>query len=135
MTELTRAGNPMRVAYDIVDQNMAGAQMMVIMIDSQRSDGMLEPAVMRAIDELQSRIESRYSDQVTRTYSLANIVKDTNEIMNDGDPAFYRIPDSQQMISQLLYLFNSANPEDRRSLVSDDYSRASVSLNIYNAGS
>jgi predicted RND superfamily exporter protein len=90
---------------------------------------------MRAIDALQSRIESRYSDQVTRTYSLANIVKDTNEIMNDGDPAFYRIPDSQQMISQLLYLFNSANPEDRRSLVSDDYSRASVSLNIYNAGS
>lgn len=135
MTELTRVGNPMRVAYDIVDQNMAGAQMMVIMIDSQRSDGMLEPAVMRAIDALQSRIESRYSDQVTRTYSLANIVKDTNEIMNDGDPAFYRIPDSQQMISQLLYLFNSANPEDRRSLVSDDYSRASVSLNIYNAGS
>ncbi len=39
------------------------------------------------------------------------------------------------MISQLLYLFNSANPEDRRSLVSDDYSRSHVSLNIYNAGS
>ena len=135
MTELTREGNPMRVAYDIVDQNMAGAQMMVIMIDSKRSDGLLEPSVMRAVDTLQTRIESSYSDQVTRTYSLANIIKDTNEIMNDGDPAYYRIPDSQQMISQLLYLFNSANPEDRRSLVSDDYSRASVSLNIYNAGS
>jgi len=55
--------------------------------------------------------------------------------MNDDDPAFYRVPDSEQMISQLLYLFNSANPEDRRSLVSDDYSRSHVSLNIYNAGS
>jgi predicted RND superfamily exporter protein len=39
------------------------------------------------------------------------------------------------MISQLLYLFNSANPDDRRSLVSDDYSRANITLNIYNAGS
>jgi len=66
---------------------------------------------------------------------LANIVKDTYQIMNDDDPAFYRVPDSQQMISQLLYLFNSANPEDRRSLVSDDYSRSHISLNIYNAGS
>ena len=87
------------------------------------------------MDSLQNRIETRYSDQVSRTNSLANIVKDTYQIMNDDDPAFYRVPDSEQMISQLLYLFNSANPEDRRSLVSDDYSRSHVSLNIYNAGS
>jgi len=45
------------------------------------------------------------------------------------------VPDSQQMISQLLYLFNSANPEDRRSLVSDDYSRSHITINAYNAGS
>ncbi len=135
MTELTREGNPMRVAYEVVDENMAGAQSMIIMVDSHRIDGLLEPEVMRAMDALQARIERKYADQVTRTYSLANIVKDTNEIMNDGDPASYVIPDSQQMISQLLYLFNSANPEDRRSLVSDDYSRANISLNIYNAGS
>jgi predicted RND superfamily exporter protein len=135
MTELTREGNPMRVAYDVVDENMAGAQAMIIMVDSHQIDGLLDPTVMHAIDALQERIETKYADQVTRSYSLANIVKDTNEIMNDGDPAAYVIPDSQQMISQLLYLFNSANPEDRRSLVSDDYSRANISLNIYNAGS
>ena len=55
--------------------------------------------------------------------------------MSDDDPAYYRVPDDAQMISQLLYLFNSANPEDRRALVSDDYSRSHISLNIYNAGS
>ena len=135
MTELTREGNPMRIAYDVVDENMAGAQSMVIMVDSHRADGLLEPEVMRAIDELQLRIETKYATQVTRSYSLANIVKDTYEKMNDDDASFYRIPDSQQMISQLLYLFNSANPDDRRSLVSDDYSRANITLNIYNAGS
>ena len=135
MTELTREGNPMRIAYDVVDQNMAGAQSMVIMVDSHQADGLLEPEVMRAIDQLQSRIETKYADQVTRSYSLANIVKDTFEKMNDDEASFYRIPETQQMISQLLYLFNSANPDDRRSLVSDDYSRANITLNIYNAGS
>jgi len=105
------------------------------MVDTQTTDGMLNPKIMHAMDSLQNRIETRYSDQVSRTNSLANIVKDTYQIMNDDDPAFYRVPDSEQMISQLLYLFNSANPEDRRSLVSDDYSRSHVSLNIYNAGS
>ena len=135
MTELTREGNPMRVAYDVVDENMVGAQSMVIMVDSHQADGLLEPEVMRAIDQLQLRIETNYADQVTRSYSLANIVKDTFEKMNDDEASFYRIPETQQMISQLLYLFNSANPDDSRSLVSDDYSRANITLNIYNAGS
>ena len=135
MTELTREGSSIRVAYETVDENMAGAMSMVIMVDTHQTDGLYNPRVMQAMDELQTRIEERYSDQVTRTNSLANIVKDTYQIMSDDDPAYYRVPDDEQMISQLLYLFNSANPEDRRALVSDDYSRSHVSLNIYNAGS
>jgi len=135
MTELTKEGSAIRVAYEIVDENMAGAMSMVIMVDTHTSDGLYNPRLMQAMDQLQNRIETRYSDQVTRTNSLANIVKDTYQIMSDDDPAYYRVPDDAQMISQLLYLFNSANPEDRRALVSDDYSRSHISLNIYNAGS
>lgn len=135
MTELTREGSAIRVAYETVDENMAGAMSMVIMVDTHTSDGLYNPRLMQAMDQLQNRIETRYSDQVTRTNSLANIVKDTYQIMSDDDPAYYRVPDDAQMISQLLYLFNSANPEDRRALVSDDYSRSHISLNIYNAGS
>ena len=135
MTELTKEGSAIRVAYETVDENMAGAMSMVIMVDTHTSDGLYNPRLMQAMDQLQSRIETRYSDQVTRTNSLANIVKDTYQIMSDDDPAYYRVPDDDQMISQLLYLFNSANPEDRRALVSDDYSRSHISLNIYNAGS
>ena len=135
MTELTKEGSAIRVAYETVDENMAGAMSMVIMVDTHTSDGLYNPRLMQAMDQLQNRIETRYSDQVTRTNSLANIVKDTYQIMSDDDPAYYRVPDDDQMISQLLYLFNSANPEDRRALVSDDYSRSHISLNIYNAGS
>jgi predicted RND superfamily exporter protein len=135
MTELTREDSALNQAYDIVDENMAGAQSMVIMVDTKTTDGLLNPKLLKAIDDFQTLIERRDSEQVTRTNSLANIVKDTNEIMNDDNPAFYTVPESKQMISQLLYLFNSANPEDRRSLVSDDYSRSHITLNIYNAGS
>ena len=135
MTELTKEGSAIRVAYETVDENMAGAMSMVIMVDTHTSDGLYNPRLLQAMDQLQNRIETSYSDQVTRTNSLANIVKDTYKIMSDDDPAYYRVPDDSQMISQLLYLFNSANPEDRRALVSDDYSRSHISLNIYNAGS
>ena len=135
ISELTREGSDMRIAYAVVDENMAGAQSMEIMIDTGVTDGLLDPAVLQAVDSLQERIETLYPDQVSRTHSLANIVKDTNQIMNNDDPAFYRVPDSEALVSQLLYLFNSANPDDRRALVSDDYSRSHITINAYNAGS
>ena len=76
--------------------------------------------LLRAVDDLQQSIMENYPQQVSRSYSLVNIVKDINQVMNNDDPAFYTVPDSEVMVSQLLYLFNSANPEDRRQLVSAD---------------
>lgn len=135
VSELARYDSAPRIAYNIVDQHMAGAQTISIMIDSGISDGLMEPALLTAMDDLQARIINRYPDKVSRTYSLANIVKDTNQVMNQDNPDFYRIPDSAITVSQLMYLFNSANPEERRSLVSDDFSRSHITINAYNAGS
>lgn len=135
VSELTRQDSPTRIAYQIVDDHMAGAQTISIMIDSGISDGLMEPALLGAMERLQQRVMDRYSQQVSRTYSLVNIVKDTNQIMNQDDPAFHQIPDSATNVSQLMYLFNSSNPEERRSLVSDDFSRSHITINAYNAGS
>jgi len=135
VSELTRQNSEPRLAYNIVDRHMAGAQSISIMIDTGISDGLMEPALLHAMERLQERIMQRYANEVSRTYSLANIVKDTYRIMNQDDPAYYRIPDSAVTVSQLLYLFNSANPEERRSLVSDDFSRTHITINAYNAGS
>jgi len=135
ISELFYEDSEIRQAYEAVDNNMAGAQALEIMLDTKHADGLLNPKLLQAMDTLQHRIETKYSDRVSRTFSLANIVKDINKVMNNDDPAFDVVPDSQAMVSQLLYLFNSANPEDRRSVVSDDYSRAHITINAYNAGS
>lgn len=135
VAELARAGTEPDVAYAMVDEHMAGAQNISIMIDTNASDGILHPDMLQSIDQLQGRIIERYPEQVSRTWSLANIVKETNRVMNQDNPEHYRIPDDPILVSQLLYLFNSANPEERRSLVSDDYSRSHITINAYNAGS
>ena len=135
IAEMFKADHPLTVAVEVVDQNMSGAQNMEIMIDTGTSDGMLDAQLLAAVDRLQTRIEERYPDIIGRTNSLANIVKDTNQIMNGDDPQFYRIPESDRTISQLLFMFNSANPEDRRNIVSDDYSRSHISVTARNMGS
>lgn len=135
MAELSREDSALQRAYDVVDENMAGSQTMEIVINTNVTDGMMNPRLLQAVDELQTRIEARYPNEISRTNSLANIVKETFKVMNDDDPAYDRIPDSELMVSQLLYLFNSSNPEDRRALVSDDYSKSHISISAYNAGS
>ena len=135
IAEMFRSDHPLTIAVEVVDENMSGAQNMEIMIDTKKTDRMLSVQLLSAVDQLQSRIEERYPEIIGRTNSLANIVKDTNQAMNGDDPAFYRIPESDQAISQLLFMFNSANPDDRRNIVSDDYSRSHISVTARNMGS
>jgi hypothetical protein len=45
------------------------------------------------------------------------------------------IPDDPAVLSQTLFLFDNANPKDRRRLVTDDYSNGRIGINLKNAGS
>jgi len=134
LVELYSDDVPIVQAYDIVDDNMMGTGNMVIVVDTARSDGIMDPDVLTAMDRLQNKIEANYSDYIIRTNSLADLVKDTHAIMQSSEE-FRTIPDSQIAVSQLLYLFNSSNPEERRALVSDDFSKSHISVQLRNAGS
>jgi hypothetical protein len=133
LVELFSEDVPIRAAYDIVDEHMMGTGGMIIMIDMAESDAIMDPEVLQSISDLQDKIQLNY-DYIIRTNSLANLVKDTHQIMRGGEQ-YRNIPESQIAVSQLLYLFNSANPEDRRALVSDDYSKTHISVTLKNAGS
>ena len=134
LVELYSDDVPIGQAYDIVDDNMMGTGNMVIVVDTAVSDGIMDPAVLSSMDRLQTKIEDSYSDYIIRTNSLADLVKDTHAIMQSSEE-FRTIPDSQIAVSQLLYLFNSSNPEERRALVSDDFSKSHISVQLRNAGS
>jgi len=134
LVELYSDDVPIGQAYDIVDENMMGTGSMVIVVDTASSDGIMDPDVLNSMDRLQNKIEASYSNYIIRTNSLADLVKDTHAIMQSSEE-FRTIPDSKIAVSQLLYLFNSSNPEERRALVSDDYSKSHISVQLRNAGS
>ena len=72
MTELTKEGSAIRVAYETVDENMAGAMSMVIMVDTHTSDGLYNPRLLQAMDNcraaLRPAIRSGYPHQFTSQY-------------------------------------------------------------------
>ncbi len=133
--ELTREGSDMRTTYALVDKVMMGGQNMELMIDLGRPDAFKDPRVLATLAALQAHVEARYPAYVAKSFSLADYVADTNQVMHQDNPDYRRIPDDARLTAQLLYLFDNANPEDRRQLVSDDYSRSHISLQMRNAGS
>ena len=96
---------------------------------------MKDPLVLKAMEKLQRDIEQKYQHLVARTFSLADVVKDTYKALNEDRDEMYIIPDNPRILSQSLFMFNNANPEDRRRLVSDNYSKSHISVQLYNAGS
>ena len=135
IAELYREGSPLRTAYTIVDEHMMGTGSLEILVDMQQSDALMQAGILQTMDRLQRHIEKEYSQHVIRTNSLADLVKDTHSIMQDGSDAYKTIPDDNLAVSQLLYLFNSSNPDERRALVNDDYSQSHISVQLRNAGS
>jgi predicted RND superfamily exporter protein len=135
IAELYREGSPLRTAYTIVDEHMMGTGSLEIFINMNQSDALMQADILQTMDQLQSDIKAKYAQHIIRTYSLANLVKDTHAIMQDGSDAYKTIPNDNIAVAQLLYLFNSSNPEERRAIVNDDYSQSHISVKLRNAGS
>lgn len=119
----------------LVDAHMMGAQSMEIYLDLGTENAFHDPAVLREVDALQNRIETRYGDLVVRTSSLVDTVKNSYRVLNAGRQEMYVIPSTSEAVSQTLFLFNQSNPDDRRKLVSDNYDKSRISVRLYNAGS
>ena len=133
-SKLAREGAPIQVAMELVDDDMMGSMNLEVLITTARADALKDPRLLQAISALQTHVANNYSDKVIKTFSLADIVEDTNQVMHNNDPAFHVVPDNAQLTAQLLYLFNNANPADRRDVVSDDYSASHISFMLKNAG-
>ena len=135
LAELTKEGSEIRVTYDIVDKHMMGGQNLEFMLAFGERDALKSPQVLQTIAKLQNYLETTYPEFVVKTFSLADFVKDTNKVMHEGQDVYKRIPEDPRLSAQLLYLFDNANPKDRRNIVNDDYSQSHISIQLRNKGS
>lgn len=128
-------GNPYRESARIIDEKMMGSLNMEIYLDLDKANAFENPMVLKKIDELQRTLEKNYGDVVVSTSSLVEVVKKANQTLNEGRKEMYVIPDDPNVLAQTLFMFNMANPEDRRKQVSDNYSKSHISVQLYNVGS
>lgn len=135
LIELAKEDSEIRVTYQLVDEHMMGGQSLEFMLEMNRRDAFKNADVLKVVDDFSKHLKRAYPDFVLKTFSLADLVKDTHKVMQGGNPEFEVIPDDSILSAQLLYLFDNANAEDRRNLVNDDYSISHISVQLKNKGS
>ena len=87
---------------DFTSDYFSGDMSVMIEFDTGRRDGLKDPAVLKAMLDLEAYL---LENGVAKTFSLTTLVRQMNQRFNADDPAYYVIPDSREMISQLLLLY------------------------------
>lgn len=101
--------HPVAMSYKWVAENLTGLYTLEIVVDTP--DGWVNPEYWPYVQELTRRLEDQ--DIVARVYSPLDFLKKINQWDNDFDPAYYRLPDSQEDAQRLL---DQMTDQDRRQL-------------------
>ena len=89
---------------------------------------------MKAMLDYQLWVENNF-DGVMTTTSVANIVREVNKVMMDGNPEEYRIPDTWEAIASELLLYENGDPDGLFRTVTDDFRFARVDVEPKTGGS
>jgi len=119
-----RQNHPIRVATEFIERNLTGTIPLEIMLTG-KADAFKKPDTLRRVDELERYMGSL--DFLQKTFSPVHFLKEINQVVHDGDPAFHRIPESSNLTAQLLLLAEGSGSEEIENYLDlTDFSRARV---------
>ncbi len=111
-----------------LNEHLGGTNTLYLLVEGASDDAIKDPKTLQAMDELQRFLENQ--PYVGKTVSIADFIKRMNQAMHGDDPASYKIPDSQELVSQYLLLYSmSGEPADFDSYV--DYGYRSANLTVF----
>jgi hypothetical protein len=117
--------SPVRTAAGFVEKELAGISTLDISFKASEEQAFKQPENLRAIEHVQNHINRM--DGVDKTLSFVDFIKDMNESFHSENSEFYRIPDSVNLISQYLLIYDTA---DIRNFVNESFDHARMSIRI-----
>ncbi len=112
-----KANNPAREDIDYFDRVFKGTMTLDVVLDSGAVDGIKDPAFLAQLQTIELWLEAR--PPLGQINSLVDYLKEINQALHNDNPEYYRLPDSQAMTAQYLFLYESAGPDEDLSDIRD----------------
>ncbi|TNF33305.1 MAG: hypothetical protein EP312_09650, partial [Gammaproteobacteria bacterium] len=125
-------GHPLRVANQMLNENLGGSMFMEVLIDTGKENGVQDPELLQRMDALsQAMIQVTTPNiHVGKITSIVDIVKETNQALHGNDPAYYTIPDDRALVAQELLLFENSGSDDLKQIVDTQFSKTRMTVKI-----
>lgn len=100
--------DPINVGARTISERFGGSMGLNILIDSGHPDGVKDPNFLRTVESIRTWLisEEKRRLQIGRTDSFTDVIKRMHMAMNNNDPAFYDIPNSQTDIVDYLEIYS-----------------------------
>lgn len=137
--------NPVHVADDVLNDKLAGTQVLNIVLDSDLSDvltrtdnadgseavvDLANPVVLNKIEDFSLAVQQKF-DFVKKVMSFNDILKKMNQEMNGGDKVFYSIPNDPNLISQYFLMISQDN---LKSAISPNHDKLRIGIQMKRTG-
>lgn len=93
---------------DAIDKHFGPMYVNNYEMDSGEEQGIADPEYLKNVDKFVTYL--RNSPEVSSAYSFVDVIKRMNRSMNGDDPAYYKIPDSRELIAQYILLYEMSVP-------------------------
>ena len=113
---------------EVIEDVMGGILNVVYVFDTETQDGIKKASVLQKLEKLQARADEH--PMVKKSFSIVDILKDMNQSMHGGDPAYYTLPNDEPLIAQYLLLYEISGGTELDDYVTLDFSRTPLELRV-----
>ena len=122
-----------RRIYQITQSQLGSYFSYNIMLTFDEDDAVKNPDVLKKLDKLSTLIGTfrltKMNNGVPKIFSILDIVKEMNQTMHSDDPAFYTIPDDEDLLAQHLFLYEISGGQTSR-WVDEEFRTLRMSIDV-----
>ena len=105
-----------------------------VMVEFNESDALKNPANMKRIEALEQKLGTlqltKISGDKPRVQSVTRPVKEMNRTLNADSTEYYKIPDAQDMLTQLLFLYEISDADALFERMDEDYKTTFIHIEL-----
>ena len=105
-----------------------------VMVEFNDGDALKDPANMKRIEALEQKLGTlqltKISGDKPRVQSVTRLVKEMNRTLNADSTEYYKIPDAQDMLTQLLFLYEISDADALFERMDEDYKTTYIHIEL-----
>jgi len=123
---------PVRIATQKINDELKGSVTLEVILDTGRENGLYDPVILKKLDRLAEEIERIEQGDlfVGMASSVADILKEIHQALNENRPEFYSIPDNPKLIPQEFLLFENSGSDDLEDVIDSRFQIARFTIKV-----